>query len=111
MDQKPYDAMLRGKLPYAALQLAPRNLDGITPIADTTTGPGATRVALRAQVEHENTDIETVGVKGDARRDHSNRIASFLATSMRPRAGLKLRKLQDTHALPLFPSMCDGVRM
>eukprot|EP00965_Chrysotila_dentata_P041178 1366306-Pleurochrysis_carterae.AAC.1 len=49
MDQKPYGAMLRGELPYAALQLAPRNLDDIPPIADTTTGPGATRAALRAQ--------------------------------------------------------------
>eukprot|EP00965_Chrysotila_dentata_P149736 4944355-Pleurochrysis_carterae.AAC.1 len=54
MDQKPYGAMLRGELPYEALQLAPRNLDDIPPIADTTTGPGATRAALRAQVEHEN---------------------------------------------------------
>eukprot|EP00965_Chrysotila_dentata_P042707 1417661-Pleurochrysis_carterae.AAC.1 len=49
MDQKRYGAMLPGELPYAALQLAPRNLDGIPPIADTTTGPGATRAALRAQ--------------------------------------------------------------
>eukprot|EP00965_Chrysotila_dentata_P049499 1640792-Pleurochrysis_carterae.AAC.1 len=54
MDQKPYDAMLRGELPYAALQLAARNLDDIPPIADTTTGPYATRAALRAQLEHEN---------------------------------------------------------
>eukprot|EP00965_Chrysotila_dentata_P093750 3098729-Pleurochrysis_carterae.AAC.1 len=30
---------------------------------------------------------------------------------MRPRAGLKLRKLQDTHALSLYPSMYDGVQM
>eukprot|EP00965_Chrysotila_dentata_P022762 754584-Pleurochrysis_carterae.AAC.1 len=54
MDQKPYEVMLRGELLYAALQLAPRNLDDIPPIADTTTGPRATRAALRAQVEHEN---------------------------------------------------------
>eukprot|EP00965_Chrysotila_dentata_P178707 5901784-Pleurochrysis_carterae.AAC.1 len=54
MDQKPYGAMLRGELPCAALQLTPRNLDDIPPIADTSTGPGATRAALRAQVEHEN---------------------------------------------------------
>eukprot|EP00965_Chrysotila_dentata_P063895 2117546-Pleurochrysis_carterae.AAC.1 len=39
MDQKPYLAMLRGELPYAALQLARRNLDDIPPIADTSTGP------------------------------------------------------------------------
>eukprot|EP00965_Chrysotila_dentata_P247301 6207668-Pleurochrysis_carterae.AAC.1 len=30
---------------------------------------------------------------------------------MRPKAGLKLRKLQATHALPLFPSMYGGVQM
>eukprot|EP00965_Chrysotila_dentata_P168289 5557282-Pleurochrysis_carterae.AAC.1 len=30
---------------------------------------------------------------------------------MRPRAGLKLRKLQANHALPLYPSMYDGVQM
>eukprot|EP00965_Chrysotila_dentata_P171649 5664988-Pleurochrysis_carterae.AAC.1 len=49
MDQKPYGAMLRGELPYAALQLAPRELDDIPPIAVTSTGPGATRVALRVR--------------------------------------------------------------
>eukprot|EP00965_Chrysotila_dentata_P077482 2557954-Pleurochrysis_carterae.AAC.1 len=54
MDQKPYGAMLRGKLTCAALQLAPRNLDDTPPIANTTTGAGATRAALRAQVEHDN---------------------------------------------------------
>eukprot|EP00965_Chrysotila_dentata_P168581 5567361-Pleurochrysis_carterae.AAC.1 len=30
---------------------------------------------------------------------------------MRPRAGLKLRWLQDPHALRLYPSMYDGVQM
>eukprot|EP00965_Chrysotila_dentata_P097670 3229289-Pleurochrysis_carterae.AAC.1 len=30
---------------------------------------------------------------------------------MRPRAGLKLRKLQDAHALPLYPSMYNGAQM
>eukprot|EP00965_Chrysotila_dentata_P092770 3063023-Pleurochrysis_carterae.AAC.3 len=108
MDQKPYGAMLRGELPYAALQLAPQNLDDIPPIADTSTGPDATRAALRAHVEHENK------LKQESKealvRDYSSRIASFLATSMRPRAGLKLRKIQDTHALPLYPSMYDGVQ-
>eukprot|EP00965_Chrysotila_dentata_P056798 1884786-Pleurochrysis_carterae.AAC.1 len=44
-------------------------------------------------------------------RDYSNRIAFLLATSMRPRAGLKLRKPQATHALPLYPSMYDGVQI
>eukprot|EP00965_Chrysotila_dentata_P115898 3831363-Pleurochrysis_carterae.AAC.1 len=39
VDHKPYGAMLQIELPYAALQLAPRNLDDIPPIADTTTGP------------------------------------------------------------------------
>eukprot|EP00965_Chrysotila_dentata_P071740 2370042-Pleurochrysis_carterae.AAC.1 len=29
---------------------------------------------------------------------------------MRPRAALKLRKLQDTHPLPPYPSMYDGVQ-
>eukprot|EP00965_Chrysotila_dentata_P081761 2699016-Pleurochrysis_carterae.AAC.1 len=102
MDQKPYGAMLRGELPYAALRSAPWNLDDIPPIADRTTGPGATRTALHAQVEHDNK------MKHESKealvRDYSNRIASLLATSMRPRAGLKLRKLQATHALPLYPS-------
>eukprot|EP00965_Chrysotila_dentata_P097671 3229289-Pleurochrysis_carterae.AAC.2 len=54
MDHKPYGAKLRGELPYAALRLAPRSLDDIPPIADTSTRPGATRAALRAQVEYEN---------------------------------------------------------
>eukprot|EP00965_Chrysotila_dentata_P045908 1525967-Pleurochrysis_carterae.AAC.1 len=49
MDQKPYGAMLRGKLPYAALALAPRSLEDIPPIADAASGTGATRAALRAQ--------------------------------------------------------------
>eukprot|EP00965_Chrysotila_dentata_P094022 3107516-Pleurochrysis_carterae.AAC.1 len=45
-------------------------------------------------------------------RDYSNRIKSFLATSMRPKAGWKLQKLQAvTHALPLCPSMYDGKPM
>eukprot|EP00965_Chrysotila_dentata_P261444 6214258-Pleurochrysis_carterae.AAC.2 len=101
--------MLRGELAYAALQLAPRNLDDIPPIADTYTGPGATRAALRAQVEHENKLKQES--KEELVRDNSNRIASFLATSVRPRAGLKLRKLQDTHAKPLYPSMYDGMQM
>eukprot|EP00965_Chrysotila_dentata_P238674 6202656-Pleurochrysis_carterae.AAC.1 len=30
---------------------------------------------------------------------------------MRPKAGLKLKKLQDTHALLIYPSMYDGVQM
>eukprot|EP00965_Chrysotila_dentata_P163011 5383612-Pleurochrysis_carterae.AAC.1 len=30
---------------------------------------------------------------------------------MRPKAGLKLRKLQDTHGLLMYPSMYDGVQM
>eukprot|EP00965_Chrysotila_dentata_P035812 1191611-Pleurochrysis_carterae.AAC.1 len=100
MDQKPYGAMLRGKLPYSALQLAPRNLHDIPLIPDTTRGPGATQAALRAQVEHENK------MKQESKevlvRNYSNRIASLLATSMRPNARLKLRKLQATHALPLY---------
>eukprot|EP00965_Chrysotila_dentata_P155774 5147607-Pleurochrysis_carterae.AAC.1 len=49
MDQKPYGAMLRGELPYAALALAPRSLEDIPPIADAASGTGATRAALRAQ--------------------------------------------------------------
>eukprot|EP00965_Chrysotila_dentata_P195685 6177121-Pleurochrysis_carterae.AAC.3 len=55
MDQKPYGAMLRGKLPYAALLLVPRNLDDTPPIGDAASGSEATRAALRAQAEHENT--------------------------------------------------------
>eukprot|EP00965_Chrysotila_dentata_P169767 5603615-Pleurochrysis_carterae.AAC.3 len=71
--------MLRIDLPYAALQLAPRNLDDIPPIADTTMGPGATRAALRAQVEHENKLKQKT--KEALVRDYAYRIASFLATS------------------------------
>eukprot|EP00965_Chrysotila_dentata_P252690 6210822-Pleurochrysis_carterae.AAC.1 len=88
MDLKPYGAMLRCELPYAALQLAPRNLDDIPPIADTTTRPDATRAALRALVEHEKKMKQES--KEALVRDYLNRIASFLATFMRPRAGLKL---------------------
>eukprot|EP00965_Chrysotila_dentata_P108622 3587964-Pleurochrysis_carterae.AAC.1 len=54
MDQKPYGAILRGELSYAALALAPRSLEGIPPIADAASRTGATRATLRAQVEHEN---------------------------------------------------------
>eukprot|EP00965_Chrysotila_dentata_P057136 1895754-Pleurochrysis_carterae.AAC.1 len=43
-------------------------------------------------------------------RDYSNRIAS-LAITMRPKAVLKLEKLQDTHGLLMSPSMYDGVQM
>eukprot|EP00965_Chrysotila_dentata_P022448 743286-Pleurochrysis_carterae.AAC.1 len=98
MDQQSYGAMLRGELPYAALALAPRSLDDIPPSAEAASGAGATRAALCAQVEHENK------IKQEARealdRDYSNRIASILATPMmRPKAGLKLRKLQHTHGL------------
>eukprot|EP00965_Chrysotila_dentata_P110382 3646779-Pleurochrysis_carterae.AAC.1 len=39
-DQKPYGAMLRGELPYAAFSLTPRNLDDIPPIADSSSGQG-----------------------------------------------------------------------
>eukprot|EP00965_Chrysotila_dentata_P173780 5736995-Pleurochrysis_carterae.AAC.1 len=39
-------------------------------------------------------------------RDYSNRIASILATAMRPKAGLKLKKLQDTNSLLMYPSIC-----
>eukprot|EP00965_Chrysotila_dentata_P131752 4356048-Pleurochrysis_carterae.AAC.1 len=74
MGQKPCGTMLRGELPYAALSLTPRNLDDIPPTADSSSGPGATRAALRAQVEHEDK------VKQEAKealvRDYSNRIAS-----------------------------------
>eukprot|EP00965_Chrysotila_dentata_P160350 5294636-Pleurochrysis_carterae.AAC.5 len=101
--------MLRGKLPHAALLLTRRNLDDIPRIADSNLGLGATRAALRAQVEHANK------VKQEAKealvRDYSNRIASILAIAMRPKAGLKLRKLQNIHALPVYPSMYDGVQM
>eukprot|EP00965_Chrysotila_dentata_P125800 4158284-Pleurochrysis_carterae.AAC.1 len=48
-DEKPYGAMLRGELPYAASALAPRSLEDIPPIADAGSGTGATRAALRAQ--------------------------------------------------------------
>eukprot|EP00965_Chrysotila_dentata_P091846 3032209-Pleurochrysis_carterae.AAC.1 len=44
-------------------------------------------------------------------RDYSNRIASLLATAMRPKASLKLRKLQHTHAVLMYPSMYDGLQM
>eukprot|EP00965_Chrysotila_dentata_P122296 4043007-Pleurochrysis_carterae.AAC.1 len=54
MDQKPYGAMLRGELPYAARALAPRSLEDIPQIANAASGTGATRAVLRAQVEHEN---------------------------------------------------------
>eukprot|EP00965_Chrysotila_dentata_P175346 5787984-Pleurochrysis_carterae.AAC.1 len=108
MDQEPYGAMLRGELPYTTLQLAPRNLDDIPPIGDTTTRLGSTRAALSAQVEHENKMKQES--KEALVRDYSNRIASLLATSMRPKAELKLRKLHATHALPLHPSMYDGVQ-
>eukprot|EP00965_Chrysotila_dentata_P144008 4756741-Pleurochrysis_carterae.AAC.1 len=108
MDQKPYGAMLRGELPYAALALAPRSPENIPPIADAASGTVATRAALRAQVENEKK------IKQEARealvRDYSNRIASILATAMRPKAGLKLRKLQHTHGLLMYPSMYDGVQ-
>eukprot|EP00965_Chrysotila_dentata_P195939 6177278-Pleurochrysis_carterae.AAC.2 len=110
VDQKLYGAMLRGELPYASLQLAPRNLDIIPSIENTTTGPDATRAALRAQVlDHESK------LKQDSKealvRDYSNRIVFFLAipSSMRPRAGLKLRKLQDTHTLPRELLFGEGV--
>eukprot|EP00965_Chrysotila_dentata_P110244 3642834-Pleurochrysis_carterae.AAC.1 len=108
MDQKPYEAMLRGELPYAALSLTPRCLDDIPSIADTTTGPGAARAALRAQVKHENKMKQES--KEALVRDYSNRIASILATAMRSKAGLKLKKLQDTHSLLMYPSMYDGVQ-
>eukprot|EP00965_Chrysotila_dentata_P196215 6177447-Pleurochrysis_carterae.AAC.1 len=102
--------MRRGKLPYAALSLTPRNLDDTSPIADiATTGPGSARAALRAQVEHEKEmKLES---KEALVRDHSNRIASLLATGVRPKASLKLRTLQHTHALLMYPSMYDGVQM
>eukprot|EP00965_Chrysotila_dentata_P219635 6191252-Pleurochrysis_carterae.AAC.1 len=87
MDQKPYGAMLSGELPDAALSLTPRNLDDIPPIVDSSLGPGATRAALRAQVEHENK------MKQEAKEalvsDYSNCIVSILgASAMRPKAGL-----------------------
>eukprot|EP00965_Chrysotila_dentata_P117140 3871165-Pleurochrysis_carterae.AAC.1 len=44
-------------------------------------------------------------------RDYSNRIVSLLAAAMRPKAGLKLKKLQDMHALLMYPSLYDGVQM
>eukprot|EP00965_Chrysotila_dentata_P032147 1072320-Pleurochrysis_carterae.AAC.1 len=110
MDQKAYGAMLRGELPYAALSLTPRYLDDILPIADTTTGPGAAKVALRAQVEHDNKMKQES--KEALVRDYSNRTTSLLATAMlRPKAGLKLKKLQDTHGLLMHPSMYDGMQM
>eukprot|EP00965_Chrysotila_dentata_P165312 5458804-Pleurochrysis_carterae.AAC.1 len=108
MDQKAYGAMLRGELPYAALSLTPRNLGDIPPIADTTTGPGAERAALRAQVKHDNRMKQES--KEALVRDYLNRIASLLATAMRPKAGLKLKKQQDTHGLLMYPSMYDGVQ-
>eukprot|EP00965_Chrysotila_dentata_P022624 749400-Pleurochrysis_carterae.AAC.1 len=53
-------------------------------------------------------------IKQEARealvRDYSNRIASILATAMRPKARLNLRKLQHTHRLPMYPSKYDGVQ-
>eukprot|EP00965_Chrysotila_dentata_P171674 5665708-Pleurochrysis_carterae.AAC.1 len=85
-------------------------LEIFPPIVDTTTGPGATRAALRVQVEHENK------MKKESKealvRDYSNRIASLLATSMQPKAGLKVQKLQQ---LTLYrctnPSIYDGVQI
>eukprot|EP00965_Chrysotila_dentata_P096780 3198602-Pleurochrysis_carterae.AAC.1 len=44
-------------------------------------------------------------------RDYSNRIASLLATAIRPKSGLKLKKLQDAHGLFMYPSLYDGVQM
>eukprot|EP00965_Chrysotila_dentata_P049640 1645980-Pleurochrysis_carterae.AAC.1 len=44
-------------------------------------------------------------------QDYLNRIASLLATARRPKAGLKLKKLPDTHALLIYPSMYEGVQM
>eukprot|EP00965_Chrysotila_dentata_P105842 3496007-Pleurochrysis_carterae.AAC.4 len=102
-----YGAMLRGELPHAALSLAHRNFDDIPLVADAAFWSGATRAALLAQVEHESK------IKQEARealvRDSFKRIASTLASAMRPKAGFKLRKLQSIHALTMFPSMYDGV--
>eukprot|EP00965_Chrysotila_dentata_P160957 5314640-Pleurochrysis_carterae.AAC.1 len=101
--------MLRGELPYAALALAPNESGGHS--ADCGCGfrdrGDMSTSGLRAQVEHENK------IKQEARealvRDYANRIASILATAMRPKAGLKLRELQHTHGLLMYPSMYDGV--
>eukprot|EP00965_Chrysotila_dentata_P255790 6212341-Pleurochrysis_carterae.AAC.2 len=79
------------------------------PIADAAFGTGATLAALCAQVEHGNK------IEQEARealvRDYSNRIASILATVIRSQAGLKLRKLQSTRELTMYPTMYDGVQM
>eukprot|EP00965_Chrysotila_dentata_P139032 4598040-Pleurochrysis_carterae.AAC.2 len=82
MDQKPHGAML------------------FVPIADTIMGPWVTRAALRAQESNEALV-----------QDCSDRIASTLATAVRPKAGIKLRKTQNTHSLLLYPSMHDRVQM
>eukprot|EP00965_Chrysotila_dentata_P017889 594853-Pleurochrysis_carterae.AAC.2 len=91
MDQKPYEARLRGELLFAGLSLAPRNyLERIPPITDAAFGTEATEARVR---------------------DYSNRIASILATAMRPKAGLRLRKVRNTHAFTMHPSMFDFVQM
>eukprot|EP00965_Chrysotila_dentata_P164483 5430317-Pleurochrysis_carterae.AAC.7 len=69
----------------------------------------ATRAALlRAQVKHEN--MLKQEPKEALLRDYSNRIAFTLALT-RPKAGLKLRTLQNKHALPMYRSMYDGEQM
>eukprot|EP00965_Chrysotila_dentata_P025007 829146-Pleurochrysis_carterae.AAC.1 len=47
MDQKPYGAMLRGELLYAALALAPRGLEDIPPITDHTSFSSAGYAIVR----------------------------------------------------------------
>eukprot|EP00965_Chrysotila_dentata_P026813 889895-Pleurochrysis_carterae.AAC.1 len=44
-------------------------------------------------------------------RDHSNRIASLLAKSMRAKAGLRLRKLQNGCGVPGHADHYNGVAM
>eukprot|EP00965_Chrysotila_dentata_P065583 2173119-Pleurochrysis_carterae.AAC.2 len=98
--------MLCGKLPYAALSLTPRNLDDIPPIADSSSGPGAARAALRAQGEHESK------VKQEAKalvRNYSNRIAFVLATATRPKA--RLKSVQTTRCTAAISLIYDGVQM
>eukprot|EP00965_Chrysotila_dentata_P147437 4866882-Pleurochrysis_carterae.AAC.6 len=113
MDQKPYGAILRGELPFAVPSLAPRKLEAIPSIAD------AALVGFR-----DRGDASSAACSGGAQKQDQARgerrlyattrtvlLPSILAMAMRPEAGLKLRKLQSTYALTVYPIMYDGIQM
>ena len=91
-----YTPLLGGHEPTSVAHLRERDLSSYpAPTADMTDKEKANLAWKRSELEHDNERIRHQ--KSELIKDHKNRLAHKIIASLRPRAGLRLKKLQTAH--------------